>query len=837
MDIYLIKFWVKTSLLLLTLGILFGYYWKFKKGKTSAPILDGLLIVVSIASVVIYFNLGQFRFNHYMNPHDVYHYYIGAKYSDELGYNNLYRCSLIADHEMKKVYPLKSNIRNLDDYSYESVRSVLKKNQDCKKYFSQDRWQEFKKDIQFFQNMMPTWKWQRLLRDKGYNPPPVWNMTGKILANLASTDSGLAINLLVGLDLFFLTLMFGFIWWAFGFRPMLFSLIFYCLNFMVNFVHIQGAFLRLEWLALMVIAICLYKKEFYKVSGIAFSYAVMSRVFPAIFVFGLGSKMLWDFWENRKLSKRYLSFFLAFFISLSALGGLTILESGGTKVWQDFSKKIALHDQDFSTTRVGFKYLFINSIDRTEKSWNQYVERKKNEFRDKKEFWWFLQVLVLLVTFFLVRRASDVESFAFSFIPFFFLASPTFYYYVLLALPFFIFATNYRDLNNLKGMLFMILITIVAFISNRFYKLDLTLSYILSWMMLGFCIFLIFNTRESIFSSVSKFKENLIKIFGVSVFFVILGLIISYQPNHFELHPKKNELVLTFGGDVMLDRNVRKSVEERGGNYSFLVEKIKSFFEPQYLVFFNLETAVSHQGIKIDKRYRFNSQPKSLQVLSDMKVDVVSLANNHTLDFGEAAAIDTQKNLDKIRIKHLGLTKNEAPQVPVILEENGIKVGYLAYADHKTPYAYAKEFDQFELRPAKAIENNIKKDIKALKAQVDILVVSLHWGIEYQTKPNKRQKQLGRFVIDQGADIVAGHHPHVQQEAELYKKGIIIYSMGNFIFDQWMRPNTRKLSLYRVIVDKNKINYVDYISLKNTQHSWQPISDLGYPVIIKNYLQ
>ena len=169
----------------------------------------------------------------------------------------------------------------------------------------------------------------------------------------------------------------------------------------------------------------------------------------------------------------------------------------------------------------------------------------------------------------------------------------------------------------------------------------------------------------------------------------------------------------------------------------------------------------------------------------------------------------------------IGLTNADTPQPPLILEKNGLKIGFLAYCDPVPAYSYAREYYAFERRPAAGNRENLARDIAALRPQVDLLVVSMHWGIEYQ-QPNEHQVALGRYIIDQGADLVAGHHPHIQQEPEVYKDRLIIHSMGNFVFDQHSRPATRESRLYKVILDRRGIVRAEYLPLEIANKDWQP---------------
>ena len=157
----------------------------------------------------------------------------------------------------------------------------------------------------------------------------------------------------------------------------------------------------------------------------------------------------------------------------------------------------------------------------------------------------------------------------------------------------------------------------------------------------------------------------------------------------------------------------------------------------------------------------------------------------------------------------------------MIYERNGLRVGFLAYADPQSPFGYAKEFAEFETGPAKAEDVLVADDIRRLRARVNVVVVSVHWGIEYAPEADDRQRELGRLMIDAGAQLVVGHHPHVLQETEWYNGGLILYSLGNFVFDQHTRPLTRVSRLYRLILSAEGVRHAAFLPLHIDQ-TWQP---------------
>lgn len=288
--------------------------------------------------------------------------------------------------------------------------------------------------------------------------------------------------------------------------------------------------------------------------------------------------------------------------------------------------------------------------------------------------------------------------------------------------------------------------------------------------------------------------------------------------------PADGEVSLALTGDVMFSRGVGKAVRSLGkGDFAFPFAFTKSYIEEADIAFANLETPVSERGEKINKKHVFRSHPDSLKGLLDAGFDVVSVANNHILDFGEVAAEDTVRLLAEAGIRSGGLVRGQASQEPVIVNVRGVRVGFLFYCDPQETFACAREFAEFSLRPAEATPEVLKRDIMALDSDVDVLVVSLHWGIEHKAEPHEHMERLGRFVIDLGADLVAGHHPHMQHRAERYKEGLILYSMGNFVFDQWSRPGSRSGRIYRVIVGKDGVKQVVFVPLEILLKRWQPV--------------
>ena len=260
-------------------------------------------------------------------------------------------------------------------------------------------------------------------------------------------------------------------------------------------------------------------------------------------------------------------------------------------------------------------------------------------------------------------------------------------------------------------------------------------------------------------------------------------------------------ITLTFGGDIMLDRGVKNSINKNfKGDYSALFEKL-GILKKSDIVFANLEGPASDIGKDIRNLYSFKMDPSIVPALKGAGFSVISVANNHVGDWGREAYIDTLMHLKENEIFYIGggINGDEAEK-PVIIEKYGMKIGYLGFSDVGPNWMEATG-DKTGL----LLANNPRFDeiVKNASSQVDYLVVSFHFGDEYQTKHNIRQEYLAHKAIDNGTKIVVGTHPHVIEDTEVYKNGFIAYSLGNFIFDQGFSQNTMQGMLLEIKLNRD----------------------------------
>ncbi len=232
-------------------------------------------------------------------------------------------------------------------------------------------------------------------------------------------------------------------------------------------------------------------------------------------------------------------------------------------------------------------------------------------------------------------------------------------------------------------------------------------------------------------------------------------------------------------GDIMLARGTEKISLRKGFNFPF--EKIFKIIKGYDLAFCNLESIISAKGTPINKPITFEADTLFLTPFKLSGFNIINLSNNHALDYGREALTDCIKRLKKAGFYTVGAGDNlKKAYKPLIIKKNSLKIAFISFCSIPTGLPVKKDRSQiavFNLDTAISI-------IQRIRDTVDFIILSLHWGIEYQHSPSSQQKIIAHKLIDNGADIVIGHHPHVIQEFEFYKNKPIIYSLGNFIFDQ-----------------------------------------------------
>ncbi|MBZ5671300.1 MAG: CapA family protein [Acidobacteriia bacterium] len=263
--------------------------------------------------------------------------------------------------------------------------------------------------------------------------------------------------------------------------------------------------------------------------------------------------------------------------------------------------------------------------------------------------------------------------------------------------------------------------------------------------------------------------------------------------------PEKRERTLLFVGDVMLARGVYARMETQD-DWALPFEKIADTLRNADLRFCNLECPVSDRGHNLHHLYSFRADPLALEGLKAAGFNVVSQANNHAYDWGPEALLDSLERLRAAGIRPVGAGQNDmAAHYPALVNVDGLRVAFLAYVeiDPKEAMAGVDRPGVAWLEPARVLA-----DIRFARPLADLVIVCPHWGVEYALKPTRNQVELAHQMIDAGADLIVGSHPHVVQALEPYHDRWIAYSLGNFVFDQKNSATHRGLMLKVAVRDK-----------------------------------
>jgi len=241
---------------------------------------------------------------------------------------------------------------------------------------------------------------------------------------------------------------------------------------------------------------------------------------------------------------------------------------------------------------------------------------------------------------------------------------------------------------------------------------------------------------------------------------------------------------LAFVGDIMLGREIGKAIAAHGAGYP--LDAVIPYLVGADLAFGNLESPLT-TAKRVSGGYDLHALPAYGEVVKRAGFDLVALANNHATDHGRDGLAETMKTLDGLGIAWIGAGRNSDQAHAARIETiRGLRIAFLAYEGlHATLPATASEAGTAWLEPAVAV-----KEIATARAKADLVVVSVHWGVEYQALPTPSQKALAQQMADAGADLIVGHHPHVVEPVEWVQGAgrarptLVAYSLGNFLFDQ-----------------------------------------------------
>ena len=277
-------------------------------------------------------------------------------------------------------------------------------------------------------------------------------------------------------------------------------------------------------------------------------------------------------------------------------------------------------------------------------------------------------------------------------------------------------------------------------------------------------------------------------------------------------------------GDVLLDRGVADVLAS--APYEELLAGIAPLLRKADIAFCNLEFPFVSNPSPIPKPISFAVSPPYTALLNYAGFDIVSLANNHTMDCGKNGLVETMRYLRQADIAFCGAGRNEKEATtPTVLTVKGVSIGFLAYCDFPPEGIF-----RLPEAPSIAVlqDETLIGEVTRAKQNVDILVVSFHWGREFYPWPTARQRRLAEEAVNAGADIILGHHPHVLQSIEVKdfpsgRKALIAYSLGNFIFDTTKEGSDQTIILECILTKAGLVGYKTHQAKIN--HCFPKLSD------------
>ncbi|NEU30207.1 CapA family protein [bacterium LRH843] len=308
---------------------------------------------------------------------------------------------------------------------------------------------------------------------------------------------------------------------------------------------------------------------------------------------------------------------------------------------------------------------------------------------------------------------------------------------------------------------------------------------------------------EKVLKTIKKHKRKVNKHTFIATILTLLLLIVIplfESKKHADTYSNDTAIfTASMVGDMMFGRHVEEVTKQYGTDSLF--RHVEPFFKESDYITGNFEHPVvlgDYEGL--DKFIHLKTDAESVHTLERMNFTNVSLANNHTLDYGPQGLEDTIRTFEKSSVDFVGAGRNLEDAKYISYEEvNGVTIATLGFSD-----SYVKGFRALDDRGGILVAdpNLYMPLVHEANQQADLVIVHLHAGQEYDGAPSPRQVDMNKAIADAGADIIIGHHPHVLMPVDVYNDTLIMYSLGNFIFDQgWSRTRDSVLAQYQLEAD------------------------------------
>lgn len=272
--------------------------------------------------------------------------------------------------------------------------------------------------------------------------------------------------------------------------------------------------------------------------------------------------------------------------------------------------------------------------------------------------------------------------------------------------------------------------------------------------------------------------------------------------------------ILLAVGNIMLGRYIESTMRKLS-DYTYPFLTVSAFLKSGDVAFASLGTPLVYGKTTSKDSFFFRADPEGAKGLSFAGFDVISLANNQMMNYGDAGLVQTMNELAQLGIRPVGAGKNiDGAHTPVVVQVKGKKIAFYSYDDPNLPPYRGDAATQTSAGVAIMDLTAVKNDVKNALSLADFVVVSMHAGSEYKKEPSQFQKDFAHAAIDAGASVVIGHHPHVIQPVEYYNNGVIFYSLGNFVFDQFFSDDVRTGLVAKIHFEKGQRPAVEFFPVR-----------------------
>ncbi len=430
--------------------------------KRARAALLAVLAGSAVLSVATYVDFGRFRYGTYLNEWDFYHYFVGTKYADDVGYMELYATTWVADEAGGLVYDNPEHrLRDLRTSEFVDVSTVAARRDALRGRLTPARFEALVADVGWFTRQLPPDRWSLLLMDKGYNGTPAWSFVlGGLFTRHLSVEDAPSRWLMLLLDPALIVGTLLAVAWAFDRRAALLMTVFIGTHYLMSWGHMKGALLRTDFAMCTVLAACFVKKERYRVAGALLGWAVLSRIFPVVFLLGPLSRLVAVGVSERRFDRRLVELFVACGVTIALVTLGSIAYFGGLGPWEAWATKILQHYSDFSHWQMGYTTLVdVERVDGVPVPIHPatHLAEEPELLLSHHVLTWVVRALVLVPAFVFAKALEDWESLAFGFVFFFFGVSAAYYYYFILCVPLLFFAAKLERPSRAFGLAFMFL--------------------------------------------------------------------------------------------------------------------------------------------------------------------------------------------------------------------------------------------------------------------------------------------------------------------------------------------------------------------------------------------